>query len=114
MPLYNQTLLTAMDIARTVDEMNRLTYEKAREDLMVQISKMYYLAQNTAEQIRLVEGNIGRLEELRDITTAFYENDMAVENCTWEPKQNPEEPIRGWNARNATCGAGWMPCVSGV
>ena len=79
MPLYNQTLLTAMDIARTVDEMNRLTYEKAREDLMMQISKMYYLAQNTAEQIRLVEGNIGRLEELRDITTAFYENDMAVE-----------------------------------
>lgn len=79
MPLYNQTLLTAMDMARTVDEINRLSYEKAREDLIVQISKMYYLAQNTEKQIRLVEGNIVRLEELRDITTAFYENDMVVE-----------------------------------
>ena len=79
MPLYNQMLLTAMDIARTVDELNQLSYEKAREDLIVQISKMYYLAQNTAEQIRLVEGNIKRLEELRDITTAFFDNGMAME-----------------------------------
>ena len=79
MPLYNQMLLTAMDIARTVDELNQLSYEKAREDLIVQISKMYYLAQNTAEQIRLVEGNIKRLEELRDITTAVFDNGMAME-----------------------------------
>ena len=79
MPLYSQTAQTAVEIARTVDEINQLSYEKAREDLIVQISKMYYLAQNTAEQIRLVEGNIKRLEELRDITTAFFDNGMAME-----------------------------------
>ena len=45
MPLYNQTVYTAVDIARTLNELNRLSYEKAREDLMMQISKMYYLGQ---------------------------------------------------------------------
>lgn len=79
MPLYNQTVYTAIDVARLIDNMNRLSYEKAREDLIVQISKMYYLGQNTAEQLSLVKANIARLTELRDITQAFYDNDMAME-----------------------------------
>lgn len=79
MPLYNQTLYTTLSIAKTMDEMNRLSYEKAREDLILQICKMYYLGQVTAEQIALVKANIARLEELRDITLAFYDNGMAME-----------------------------------
>ena len=34
-PLYNQTLYTTLSIAKTMDEMNRLSYEKAREDLIL-------------------------------------------------------------------------------
>lgn len=79
MPLYNQTLYTTISIARTMDEMNRLTYEKAREDLILQICKMYYLAQATAEQLVLVKANIARLEELKDITLAFFDNGMVME-----------------------------------
>lgn len=79
MPLYNQTLYTSISIARTVDEMNRLTYENAREDLILQICKMYYLGQVTAEQIALIKANITRLEELQNITQAFYDNGMAME-----------------------------------
>ena len=79
MPLYNQTVYTAVDIARTLNELNRLSYEKAREDLMMQISKMYYLSQNTAEQIALIKENISRLNELSSITQAFYDNGMAME-----------------------------------
>ena len=59
--------------------MNRLSYEKAREDLILQISQMYYLGQVTAEQIILIKANITRLEELRDITQAFFDNGMAME-----------------------------------
>ncbi|WP_337795740.1 TolC family protein, partial [Prevotella sp.] len=51
MPLYSQTALTALDISKTLDQLNTLSYAKAKEDLIVQISKMYYLAQNTEEQI---------------------------------------------------------------
>lgn len=79
MPLYNQTLYTAMDITRTMNRISQLSYDKAREDLILQICRMYYLAQNTVEQISLVRDNIKRLQELRDITVAFYDNEMAVE-----------------------------------
>lgn len=79
MPLYNQTVYTAVDIARTMNELPRLSYEKAREDLILQISKMYYLSQNTAEQIALIKENISRLNELSSITQAFYDNGMAME-----------------------------------
>lgn len=79
MPLYNQTVYTAIDIARTMNELNRLSYEKAREDLMLQISKMYYLGQNTVEQLALIQENRVRLQELRDITQAFFDNGMAME-----------------------------------
>lgn len=79
MPLYNQTVYTAMDITRTMNELNRLSYEKARQDLILQISKMYYLSQNTSEQLTLIKENISRLNELSNITQAFYDNGMAME-----------------------------------
>ena len=79
MPLYNQMVNTAIDIAKIADRMNQFSYEKAREDLIVQTAKMYYMVQNTAEQIRLVNDNIKRLEELYGITKAFYDNQMVLE-----------------------------------
>ena len=78
MPLYSQTALTALDISKTLAHLNTLSYAKAKEDLIVQISKMYYLAQNTEEQLSIIKDNIKRLEELRDITQAFHDNDMAL------------------------------------
>lgn len=79
MPLYNQTVSTALSISKMMDGINRLSYEKAREDLIMQITQMYYLGQSTAEQIAIVKENIRRLEELRDITLAFYDNGMAMD-----------------------------------
>ncbi|WP_394335447.1 TolC family protein [Massilibacteroides vaginae] len=79
MPLYNQTLYTSISIAKTMEDISQLSYEKAREDLIMQISKMYYLGQATVEQITLAKSNITRLEELRDIALAFFDNGMAME-----------------------------------
>ena len=79
MPLYSQTALTAVSIAKTLDQLNQLSYEKAREDLMVQIIKTYYLIQNTTEQISIIGDNLRRFKELRDITQAFFDNGMALE-----------------------------------
>lgn len=79
MPLYNQTLYTGIQIADKMKEISEASYEKAKEDLTVEISKLYYLAQTTAKQIELIRSNIGRMESLKSITSAFYDNDMALE-----------------------------------
>lgn len=79
LPLYNQTLYTSMDVARIMDQLNRLGYEKAREEQMMEISKLYYLGQTTNEQLEILKNNIGRLEELKNITEAFYDNGMAMD-----------------------------------
>ena len=38
MPLYNQTIYTALSITKMLDHINQLSYEKGREDLMVKIA----------------------------------------------------------------------------
>ena len=78
MPLYSQTALTAVEIAKTLDNINQLSYEKAREDIIMQIAKLYYLIQNTTEQITIISDNLKRFEELRNFAQAFYDNQMAL------------------------------------
>ena len=79
MPLYNQTLYTSLALTKLVKEMSHLSYGKAREELILQICKMYYLGQVTAEQLSLIKENIVRIQELQHITQAFYDNQMALE-----------------------------------
>lgn len=79
MPIYNQMARTAVEVSKIADRLNQLSYEKAREDIIMQTAQTYYMAQNTLEQIRLVNDNIKRLEELRNITQAFYDNQMSLE-----------------------------------
>ena len=78
LPLYSQTALTAVEIAKTLDNLNQLSYEKAREDIIMQIAKLYYLIQNTTEQITIINDNLKRFEELRNFAQAFYDNQMAL------------------------------------
>lgn len=79
MPLYNQTILAAIDVAKTVEEINSLSYEKAVEELTMQISKVYYMAQASQEQERLTNENILRMEELCTITEALYQQGVVME-----------------------------------
>lgn len=78
MPLYDQTVYTTVAVAKMMEQLSRLSYEKAKEDLMIEISKLYYLGQTTTEQIRLIKNNITRLEELKNITMALFDNGMAL------------------------------------
>ena len=78
MPLYSQTALTAVEIYKTLDNINQLSYEKPRGDIIMQIAKLYYLIQNTTEQITIISDNLKRFEELRNFAQAFYDNQMAL------------------------------------
>lgn len=78
-PLYNQTVLSATKVARTVQELSNLSYEKAVEDLTVQIGNVYYLAQASLELQKLLDENIRRLEELCTITEELYKGGVVLE-----------------------------------
>lgn len=79
MPLYNQTVLAAIDVARTVEKINTLSYAKAVEDLTMQISKVYYMAQASRKQQSLSDKNIARMEDLCQITEALYGQGVVME-----------------------------------
>lgn len=79
LPIYNQTLLAAIDVARTVESIYSLSYEKAVDDLTMQISKVYYMAQTSKEHLRLTDLNISRMEELCKITEALYAEGVVME-----------------------------------
>ena len=76
-PLYNQTILSATKVARTLQEISNLSYEKAVEDLTLQIGNVYYLAQASLEQQNLLVENIRRMEELCTITEELYKGGVV-------------------------------------
>lgn len=79
MPLYDKTIFAAIDVARTIEKINGLSYEKAVEDLTVQIGKVYYLAQASQELERLTSENMARMEELCNITEALFMEGVVME-----------------------------------
>ena len=55
LPLYNQTLYTSIAISELVNRIDLLSYEKAKEDLIVEIGKLYFLGQTTICQLQILE-----------------------------------------------------------
>lgn len=79
MPLYNQSIFAEIDVARTVEQLSRLSDDKAVEDLTIQISKVYYLAQSSLEQAILAGENISRMQELCSISEAMHDQGLVLE-----------------------------------
>lgn len=79
LPLYNRGIYTAIDVAKVIERLSRLSYEKAVEDLTVQIGNVYYLAQSFREQVHLTDENISRMQALCTITEAMYEEGVVLE-----------------------------------
>lgn len=78
-PLYNPTIYASIDVAKTVEGLSRLSYDKAVEDLTMQVGKVYYLAQSSLEQAALADENISRMRELCSITEALYDQGVVLE-----------------------------------
>lgn len=79
MQLFNWTVYTSQKIVRLTDEINNVGYQQARENFIIQVSKMYYIAQVTSRQIELAEEDLELLKELQGIASAVYENGMVLE-----------------------------------
>ena len=75
--LYNQTALTAIQLAQKMSELGDLNIEKVAEELAAEVAKLYFLAVVTNQQKQLVENNIARTKRLRDIIGILTDNGMA-------------------------------------
>ena len=78
-PIYNQSILAAIDAAKVVKELHSLAYEKAVETLTVQIAKTYYAAQASKEQRLLLDEDVKRMTELADIAKAMHSQGVILE-----------------------------------
>jgi outer membrane protein TolC len=75
--LYNQTALTALKLAQKADQINELGIQKSKEEVGIQVAKMYMLALTTLEQQKLIESNIERGERLKKITQVTVDNGVG-------------------------------------
>jgi outer membrane protein TolC len=75
--LYNQTAITALKLAKKADEINELGIQKSKEEVGIQVAKMYMLALTTLEQQKLIESNIERAERLKKITQVTVDNGVG-------------------------------------
>jgi outer membrane protein TolC len=71
--IYNQTAITALKLARKANETYDLNIRKSKEEVGIQVAKMYALALTTVEQQKLIESNIERSERLKKITQVTIE-----------------------------------------
>jgi Outer membrane protein len=75
--IYNQTALTALKLAKKADDINELGIQKSKEEVGIQVAKMYALALTTIEQQKLIESNIERGERLKKITQVTVDNGVG-------------------------------------
>ena len=75
--LFNQTALSAQNITKKTADISKLNVEKAKEEIALEVAKLYALGQTTAEQAKLINQNIKRTERLRDITKITVENGVG-------------------------------------
>ncbi|MCL1943225.1 MAG: TolC family protein [Candidatus Azobacteroides sp.] len=75
--LYNQTALTGLKLSKMNDQLNSLGIEKVNENLAQETADLYFLAQTTAEQERIVKDNIARTEKMVSITKTLWDNGMG-------------------------------------
>lgn len=76
--LYNQTIFTSLKLAREMEKLSDLTLQQAEEEIIYQISQLYYLCQGTVDQITLLEDRKKNMDRLLEITALQSKNDLIL------------------------------------
>lgn len=75
--LFNQQVFTGLRAAKKSEEYYKLNTSMTEEEVIQNVSKLYYLAQVTREKASVVDANIKRVEQLVKTTTSQYNNGLA-------------------------------------
>lgn len=94
--LYNQSYYTSIKVAKRMQTINELTVLQKKEELVYQISQVYFLCKTTANQITQLEKNRQNTEHLLDILKLQKENGIARKidySKVWVTKNNLQTQI---------------------
>lgn len=75
--IYSQTFILATRAAKVAEDLAVLGVEKAKEQLVYDISTAYYALQVTGVQKNIVESNLKKMQRLMEITKVQFENGLA-------------------------------------
>jgi len=75
--LYNQTALTALKLSKKAEYVSKLGIQKAKEEIVKEVGKLYFLIQTTSKQKKLVEDNIARTQRMAEIVKRQLDNGVA-------------------------------------
>ncbi len=72
--LYSQSYFTSIKIAREMENLTRLSLEKQKEEVVLQVSQIYYLCLNTSKQAELLRKTLTSIDQLLEITKLQSQN----------------------------------------
>ncbi|WP_321334292.1 TolC family protein [uncultured Bacteroides sp.] len=94
--LYNQSYYTSIKVAKRMQTINELTALQKKEELVYEVSQVYFLCKTTANQITQLEKNKQNTDRLLDILKLQEENGIARKidySKVWVTKNNLQTQI---------------------
>ncbi|SEA45385.1 Outer membrane protein TolC [Porphyromonadaceae bacterium KH3R12] len=74
--LYSQSYFTSLKLARQMETLSELDLQQKKEEIIFQVSQLYYLCQATHTQISLLEASKKNMDRLLKITELQSRNDL--------------------------------------
>lgn len=75
--IYDQSYISSIKAARESNRIFETQIVKSEEDVIYNISTIFYQAQITAEQKKLIEANLSRVSQLAEVTKVSLDNGFA-------------------------------------
>lgn len=75
--IFDGSVLVALQAKKTLEELARKNVQRTERDVKVAVSKAYYNALISRQQMELVKSNIERLQRLLHETSVMYKNGFA-------------------------------------
>ncbi len=102
--LFDQRFFTGLKAAKSSEELYLLMSIKTTEDVIYNVSALYFQNLELLSQIEVLDSNIAELAKLEEITKARYENQLATKleyNRVRVNKSNLESQVKGLHSSSS-------------
>lgn len=72
--LFNQSYFTSLNLARQMENLSKLSLQQQKEEIVYQVSQVYFLCQNTVKQIDLLSKTMANTNRLLEISKLQSDN----------------------------------------